>query len=177
MEIQKIVEISMTQNYKVILDYEDYDKIKIYNWIPQKSGTSKKIYASCKPENNKTILMHRLILGIDDNTYVDHINYNGLDNRKSNLRLCSHSQNLIHAEKMRRKWNCKSQYPQSKYKGVSWQNHISKWRARISTEYIGVFNNQEDAAKAYNKRAKEIYGDFAVLNFPLKDSTDSLIKV
>ena len=90
---------------------------------------------------------------------IDHINGNGLDYRKCNLRVCTHQQNLQ---------NQRIQKGVSKFKGVCWHKASQKWMAKIKhnykTIYLGVFNNEIDAAKSYNKKAKELFGEFARLN-------------
>ena len=106
--------------------------------------------------------MHREILKAPDGIYVDHINRNGLDNRKANLRLATRQQNARNTPKTRRTTH-------SKYTGVSLRARHGKWCATIFANgrntHLGHFDNQLDAAKAYDKAAKKHYGEFAVLNF------------
>lgn len=109
----------------------------------------------------KNRLMHRLILGLTDkNIFVDHINGNGLDNRKCNLRKCSHLENMR---------NMRKRGGTSKYKGVFWDKNKNKWKANISINYrtihLGSFDNELDAAHAYDKSAISIFGEFARVNF------------
>jgi len=103
--------------------------------------------------------MHNLIMGTK---LVDHKNGNGLDNQKNNLRNCTNQQNHMNR---RPKKNCTS-----KFKGVCRFKKDLKWTAVIKFNrkqiYIGIFGNEEDAAKAYDKKAKELFGEFAYLNFP-----------
>ena len=107
--------------------------------------------------------MHREIMNAPEGLVVDHINRNGLDNRKVNLRLATAMQNV---------WNSKRNVntDSSKYKGVSWDKNKHKWRASIGidrkTKHLGYFEDEKMAAKAYDKAAKEHRGEFAVLNFP-----------
>lgn len=106
--------------------------------------------------------MHRFILGITDpKIKVDHINHNELDNGKCNLRACQHKQN------MRNVLKCKRQ-TSSMYKGVYWHKMGKKWMGYISYEgkriHLGLFTNEGDAARAYNERASELYGEFARFN-------------
>jgi hypothetical protein len=106
--------------------------------------------------------MHRLIIKAPDGLVVDHINYNGLDNRKANLRLATLKQNSRHVI---RTMNPGS----SKYKGVSWYTRDKVWAVKImvdgKTIRIGYFRNEIEAAKAYDKAAKKYHGEFAALNF------------
>jgi hypothetical protein len=113
----------------------------------------------------KKILMHREIMKAGDGKFCDHINHNGLDNRKANLRLATHSQNAWN----RRKSKVKSR---SKYKGVSWYNKDERWSARIhvnrKNKFLGIFADEVEAAKAYDKAAQKYFGEFAELNFNKK---------
>jgi hypothetical protein len=94
---------------------------------------------------------------------VDHINNNSLDNRKANLRLATPAQNARNRRKMATKTS-------SKYKGVSYHSGQKKWCAAIRVDgqykYFGLFKNEIDAAKAYDKAARKHHKEFAVLNFP-----------
>jgi len=106
------------------------------------------------------IRMHRLILKAQKGQQVDHINGNGLDNRKDNLRFCTSSQNYQNSRKRK---NCSS-----KYKGVWWHKQSKKWQTGIVLNYknyhLGYFTNEIEAAKAYDLTAAEFFGEFARLN-------------
>jgi hypothetical protein len=154
-------EIKLTQNKVVLVDDEDYEYLNQWKWY---ADTNKKTnYASRKIvlDGIKTsIRMHTVIMKTPIGLTVDHINHNGLDNRKENLRVCTQEQN----SKNRLKVNGKS-----KYLGVSPSNRISKpWRAfgKISKKSIsiGYFKTQEEAAIAYNNFAKQNYKEYANLN-------------
>ncbi|MHC4364861.1 MAG: HNH endonuclease [Planctomycetota bacterium] len=107
--------------------------------------------------------MHRQIIHIPRNMFCDHINHNGLDNRKANLRPATHSQNLCN----RPKRNTKTR---SIHKGLEWDKTQRKWKARIQFNsrkiYLGSFSCEIDAAKAYDRAAKLYHGRFAFPNFP-----------
>ena len=94
--------------------------------------------------------------------FVDHINNNSLDNRKSNLRIVTHRQNCLNTRP-------KTKNTTSRYKGGSWDKESKKWRALITHKgrriSIGRFKNETDAARTYDKTAKELNGDYAYLNF------------
>ncbi len=94
---------------------------------------------------------------------VYHRNGNGLDNQKSNLIICSRSQLIIIRPKNHRS--------KSRYKGVHWEGRWEKWTVRIMCNgkryWGGSYSNEEDAAKAYDTKVKELFGEFAYLNFPL----------
>lgn len=106
------------------------------------------------------IRMHRLILGLTDpKIQVDHINHNGLDNRRANLRIASPSQNS---------WNTRPRGGTSRFKGVRLDHRRNVWTAQIGFQkkqiFIGVFKNEIDAAKAYNLKAVELFGERAYAN-------------
>lgn len=104
--------------------------------------------------------MHRLIMNAQNGQMIDHINGNVLDNRKENLRLCNKSTNAM---------NCKvHKHNTSGYKGVAWHKQMKKWRAYIvindKQKSLGLYKTKEEAAKAYNKAALELFGEFAKVN-------------
>lgn len=102
--------------------------------------------------------MHRLIVGAPTGMDVDHINHDTLDNRKSNLRVCSHSENL-------RNRTGPNRNSKSGTRGVCWYKRDSKWHAQIKVGYrrihLGYFSNIEDARRAYAKASAEHHGAFA----------------
>lgn len=112
------------------------------------------------------VSIHRMLMGcFGVDKCVDHINGKKLDNRKSNLRVCTKSQNNYSQGKR------KYQFVSSPYKGVSKNTGARTYTARIGKRYLGSFSTQEDAARAYDAAAIEILGEFAVLNFPAKNLT------
>ena len=148
------------------VDDEDYHWLCEWNWFAvlikgiwyaKRSG--KKLHTELKIQQ----YLHRVVMRVTDpNIKIDHINHDGLDCQKHNLRPCTKTQN---------DWNQRSRGGSSKYKGVSLCNdkyHMNKWIAQICTNgirtYIGRFNVEEDAAKAYDRVAKQ-QGEFANLNF------------
>jgi len=154
--------IPLTQGRFAVIDAEDFPHISQYNWRCKLDGNTYYAYTtrSVKGRQRK-IFMHRLILNAPRNKLVDHIDGNGLNNRKANLRLCNHKQNG---------WNRRpNSRGYSKYKGVSWHKGNKKWRAAIRKSYklthLGYFDSEIEAALAYDKKAKELFGEFAYLNF------------
>ena len=106
--------------------------------------------------------MHRVILGVTDpSVQVDHINGNGLDNRRCNLRIATNSENAANRKNL-------PQNKTSRYRGVTWHRGVGKWQAAIKVHgknhYLGVFPSDVDAAIAYNRAAKVHFGEFAVIN-------------
>ena len=115
-------------------------------------------------KNNKKIKLHRLILCTPNGMQTDHINFDKLDNRRANLRICTNSQNMAHRKKMAKNTS-------SKYRGVSWHKCSKKWIATVRINkksiHLGVFLDEKDAALAYDKRAAELFGEFAFTNFQM----------
>jgi len=157
----RTVEISLTQGAVAFIDDEDYGLVSQYKWCLDIKRNL--FYAMTKgyiDGKHKNIKMHQLIMGAKHGQIVDHINHDGLDNRRANLRFCTHAE------------NCRNSYARkgySKYKGVSFYKNTQKWSASIMLEgkskYIGSFFLEEDAARAYDEVAKKYFGEFARLNF------------
>ncbi|MHA2067868.1 MAG: HNH endonuclease, partial [Candidatus Thorarchaeota archaeon] len=150
-----------------IVDPDDYDRLSKYKWYATRSEHT--FYArrtDLTGRKRRIIRMHREIIKVPDGMFVDHINHNGLDNRKANLRLATRAQNNYNRRRFR------SPGSNSKFKGVSWSRYRNLWRARIGVngkrKNIGYFQSQIEAAKAYDKAAKKYHKEFAVLNFPTK---------
>ena len=143
-----------------IVDAEDYDRLSKYRWCTVKA--SRTFYAKTFHLSGAMLSMHRIVVNAPKGLFVDHINHNGLDNRKANLRICTHIQNL---RNKRPKSGCTS-----KYKGVHWCKGRNKFRANIYLNkkaiHLGYFHDEIAAAKAYDKAAKKFFGEFAYLNFP-----------
>ena len=155
--------IPLTQGKFAIVDPEDYGRLAKFKWHVCKSGHT--FYARRKvapKKNRKTIIcMHREIIKAPAGFVVDHINHNGLDNRKANLRPATWAQNIRHSKKTRNKFR-------SNYKGL-FHRGDGMWRVLITVDgrriYLGCFKDEIDAAKAYDTAAKKYFGEFANLNF------------
>lgn len=157
-------EIKLNKGYVAIVDDEDYDEVSQYTWYCK---VDKKILYAERRTNaesrRSTILMHRFILGLrlGDKKIVDHINHDGLDNRRCNLRVCTQAQNMWNATK-------KDKSASSKYKGVHYKPKTNNWVAKICVHYktirLGVHKTEADAANAYNQAALKYHGEFAHVN-------------
>jgi hypothetical protein len=178
--------IELSKGYKVEVDEEDCELVQfIGKWY---ATSNKTIYAekrlSSKQleilnqyliENNrnvvtkKTLMMHRLIMNANEHILIDHIDGNGLNNKKENLRFATRSQN---AQNKARKNNSTSKYKGVHYAATEKNNLKKPWKSYIQNPHtnkkiqLGFFSTEEEAAKAYDEKALEIFGQFAKLNFP-----------
>ena len=152
---------------ETLIDIIDFKIVSQYRWhCIVKSNTSYARTHIYNPPNviHHSILMHRLLIEIPTNSklMIDHINGNGLDNRRKNIRLATNIENGRNSKRPRNN--------ASGFKGVSWVNRDNKWLARIMITgkrlFLGYFDNPEDAAKAYDKAALKYHKNFAQLNFP-----------
>lgn len=152
--------IKLTKGKYTIVDIQDFEYLIQQKWHLSSNGYACGI-TSRKKGKQQYIRMHRLILNAPKNVQVDHINGNKLDNRRSNLRLCSKTENTR---------NRKIQYNnKAGYKGVHWHKSAKKWKAQISVNgkvtHLGLFSNKITAAKAYDFAAKKYHKQFAKCNF------------
>ena len=154
--------IPLTKGFHAIVDAEDYDWLMQRKWCFRDGYAAKTIHSSGSGKNRKsrTIKMHRIVNNTPDGMSTDHINGDKLDNRKCNLRVCTHRQNLSSQKKQDGR--------SSKYKGVSLSKENGKWIAYIKVnqvkKHLGCFTSEEDAARAYNTAATKYFGEFAKLN-------------
>ena len=143
----------------VLIDAEDFLKIQDKTVYISKAGNN--FYAMIW-ENKKNVPIHKIITGqFGNKNIVDHISGDTLDNRKSNLRKCSPAGNQRNRVLI-------SKNNTSGFKGVIWHKQAKKWRAQIYVNskpvYIGYYESKSEAAKAYNEKAIELFGEYARLN-------------
>ena len=150
--------IPLTRGMFTKVDDEDYEALSKLCWHATYATRNNNWYVVrtfTKPIRRQ-VYMHRLILGASSMA-VDHINCDGLDNRRANLRFATPAQNSANS---RRRWD-----NTSGYKGVYFHKQTGKWRARLRSAKkhysLGLFDNLEDAARAYRVAAEQHFGEFA----------------
>jgi hypothetical protein len=152
-------EIRLTNGMIAQVSDEDFDELNKFTWSAAKQCRTyypmRDIYSN---GTHTRIKMHTIIM---NGKLTDHIDNNGLNNQRSNLRECTPSQNSM---------NTRSHLgSSSKYKGVSWASRFKKWRAEIyhnkKNVYLGMFKDEIDAARAYDEKCKEFFGEWGKLNF------------
>ncbi len=149
----------------VQVDDEDYERVKQFKWYCDRDYAMRKPYIKGSGRKNQKcelIQMHRFIMGLTDSKiHIDHKDGNRLNNQRANLRFANQAQNAKNQKT--RKNNT------SGFKGVSWNKRDKKWEAYIKFNYkriyLGYFKTKEVAALAYDKKAKELFGEFSRLNF------------
>lgn len=160
-------EIKLSRGLTAIVDDEIYDFVNQFKWYAEKAKTG--YYAArgfyyldeFGVKKHRIVKMHRQILGVlDESILVDHVDLNGLNNQKINLRKC----NLIQNNRNRRS----DRNTTSKYKGVCLDKRRKKWRSNLTINgkqiYLGSFDSEYEAAMVYNESAKINFGEFAYLN-------------
>jgi AP2 domain/HNH endonuclease len=151
--------IPLTQGLCALVDDEDYEELSKYKWYAVKAPKTYYAYRNIRINKlkQKQIGMHQHLLGFKAGFEIDHINHNGIDNRRENLRWATDAQNS--ANKPRQMNNS------SGVKGVYFDTRKSRWRARLMVKgrriHIGTFSSLIDAEKAYREAAEDILGEFA----------------
>lgn len=151
-----------------LIDAEDWPRISGIKWSVSSDGDGR-MYVSTRFGKKKTYL-HRMLLEAPDGQRVDHRNGNPLDNRKANLRLATHQQNMFNRRKSH---TFKGKPTASTFKGVTWERSCGRYKARIKKNgiynYLGLFDDPRKAALAYDHAALEMFGEFAQTNFTYEE--------
>jgi hypothetical protein len=155
--------IKLTQNQYAIVDPEDFETLKQFKWCAAKDYDTYYAIRYARIGNKKTtVKMHRQIINAKENEIVDHDDQNGLNNQRYNLRIATAAENNANSKRGMNRGR-------SKYKGVWWDEKAGEWRAGIKCRgkriHLGMFDDEIEAAKAYDQAARELHGNFAVLNF------------
>jgi len=160
-------EIPLSQGLIAFIDDEDYERVNQYKWYAAKNGQT--YYAVRQIQNiqprQKQIGMHRFILNAPKGIEVDHEDHDGLNNQRYNIRLATNRQNQYNKQKY------SISKTTSQYKGVHWDKRRKKWRTQIRINskqtQLGYFENEIEAALAYDQAAIIHHGEFSILNFPI----------
>lgn len=166
-------EIELTQNKTALINEEDYERVSALNWAAVKTAEGKYYARAWNPATKSKVYLHRFINETPEGMHTDHIDGDGLNNTRENLRTCTHRQNLLNRTKLRPRGTSYSQY-----KGVTLDKRTKEtdrpWLARLShsvskacnrSQHIGRYASEEEAARAYDVVISELYGEFAKLNF------------
>lgn len=160
-----MIEVPLTQGQVALVDSAD-SWVLDHKWCAGKYNRDLwyAVRSAGRRGNRRTLFMHRVITQPPEGLEVHHKNGNGLDNRRSNLVVCSRSKNAQGFQKKRLGAS-------SKYRGVGWDKGANRWRARIvlgdKLKFIGLFHIEEEAARAYDQFSRDNFGEFAHLNFPI----------
>lgn len=163
-----VKELPLSNGMVALVDDDVYEWASKFNWHARRAKPGAAYYVVRnirEPKNASGVGMerlHRAIMKAPRGVDVDHIDRNTMDCRVANLRFATRSQN-----NMNRKKNSKHA---SKFKGVAWHGLRCKWVAQIQFNgehyYLGLFTDEKDAARAYDMKAREFFGDFVRPNFP-----------
>jgi hypothetical protein len=155
--------IPLTHSKFAKVDPQDYIWLSQFRWhCKANSNATYAVRTITVAGKSKRIYMHRLIMDTPPHLVCDHINHDGLDNRKGNLRNCTIKENNANARS--------AKGASSEYKGVTYSKRKKKWSVYIKKDgrqfNLGCFNNEAEAAKTYDAAAIKLHGEFAHLNFP-----------
>ena len=161
--------IPLTQGLNALVDASDFDWLSQWNWYANWKNKSKMFYAARRRDDGHGLIyMHHVIFG---SKAVDHWNRDSLDNRRTNLRKCTKTQNQHNL--------FMAGSNTTGYKGICWDESRGKWRAEIRSSgkriHLGRFVSKEEAALAYDAAARLLHGDFAFLNF--RGGTNGIVAV
>ena len=152
--------VTLTRGKTALVDDEDYELVSGIPWSATNNGRGDRWYAVHRSQRFGNLRMHRLILNAPDHLQIDHVDGNTLDNRRSNLRLATRSQNGANRRL--------SKNNTSGFTGVTWNKNWQKWEAQIKVRgerlALGGFASPEEAAAVYNRVALAHFGEFARLS-------------
>ncbi len=157
-----MIKFPLTKGYCALIDDEDLCLVNQYRWWTYEDKSGPNLFYALSTSTGKTMSMHRVVMGcqMGDGKQIDHIDGDGLNNQKNNLRFCTGSQNCM---------NRISANSTSQHKGVTWKKANQKWCAQIMMDgrkkHIGLYEKEKDAAKACDQMAFQVFGEFARLNF------------
>ncbi len=160
----RVRHIALTKGQFALVDTWNYERLRRHRWFAMKGDRT---FYAIRNDHGRTVLMHREILRAPKGVHVDHINGYGLDNCEDNLRLCTPGQNNCNRGPQGRGSSC--------FRGVSWHKKARKWAAAICYQgvhhHLGLFEDEVEAARARDRKAVELHGQFAWLNCPEADKT------
>jgi len=158
-----VKEIQLTQGKIALVDDGDFESVTRFKWhVSSENYAETTSYIGSVGGQHKYayMSMHRLIMRPPEGMEVDHRHHNTLDCRRSKMRICTKSQN---------QHNQLKQKGSSKFKGVSWHKRATKWMVKLQNDgkaiHLGYFHDEETAARAYDDKARELFGEFAHTNF------------
>lgn len=155
-------QIPLTQGKFAVIDDIDYEMVICFKWtaITNHGNWYAVRRVTYAPKKSRILSLHRFITNAPSNMEVDHINGDGLNCTRNNMRVCTQKQNSTNKKKPINST--------SGYKGVTWNKTKKKWIAQIKVSqkkiHLGGFNDPKSAAKAYNEAAKKYFGEFAHIN-------------
>lgn len=157
-----VVFIPLTQGKVAVIDFEDFEKVRSFKWYAERGRNTWYARGRNSASSPRTVAMHNVLLSEACHP-IDHIDGDGLNNTRANLRPASCREN---ARNQRKRKNCSSQYM-----GVCWANNRQKWQAQIKISskenlFLGLFDSEIEAAKARDAATKKYFGEFGRLNFP-----------
>lgn len=157
--------IKLTRGKYAIVDVEDFEWLNKYKWHYTHYGYARRTNYKRNGKDKIEVesYMHKMIFQAPEGMIVDHINRNGADNRKANLRAATQKQNVWN-RKFKRKGG------KTRYNGIRWDKNREKWQVRLAIngrrESFGYYADEKEAALAYDRVAKRYRGEYAFLNFP-----------
>lgn len=157
-------QIPLTKGHVAIVDDDDYPIVSRYKWCFDNGYAARKITLASK--QYQKVLLHRFLTDAQPGQMVDHADGNPLNNTRANLRICNGTLNNAN----RRVMKIRNAATSSQYRGVFKELRRNSWRASIGLNnrriHLGNFPSEEAAARAYDAKARELYGEFSVCNFP-----------